>query len=150
MGSGGTLGDGVRRWFQRRTNHYKYTNLTAGSGDNPIDSGPGENNNYSEHNNNTVVHGSWGHVSSVSEHRAQSSVIRKHKNELREEEEQGEEEGREGEFGISGLKLIQVPKRTTRFKPGSMDTYKKVPLYFSVSFLPLVLEIWVFWVFNLS
>lgn len=150
MGSGGTLGDGVRRWFQRRTNHYKYTNLTAGSGDNPIDSGPGENNNCSEHNNNTIVHGSWDHVSSVSEHRAQSSVIRKHTKELREEEEQGEEEGREGEFGISGLKLIQVPKRTTRFKPGSMDTYKKVPLYFSVSFLPLVLEIWVFRVFNFS
>lgn len=112
MGSGGTLVDGVRRWFQRRTSTNTNTSIIVNN-----------NSNHSNNNHNprqskiTNINDSCSHVASVSELRAQSSRIRKRKNELEEEEE--------GEFDISVLKLIKVPKRTTQLIPGTMDSQKK-------------------------
>ncbi|KAE8124834.1 hypothetical protein FH972_019682 [Carpinus fangiana] len=118
MGSGGTLVDGVRRWFQRRATTNANTGIIINN-----------NSNYSNNNHNrrqsksTHVNHTCGHVASVTELRAQSSGIRKRK-ELK-EEEQEEEEEEEGEFDISVLKLIKVPKRNTHFISATMDSQKK-------------------------
>lgn len=138
MGSGGTLVEGVRRWFQRRTNNYRNSN---GSGTNTA-----IYNN--QHANNIVLDDSCGHVSSVSELRAQSSVVRKRKKGLKQGEEREEEEATVGDFDTSCLKLIKVPKRTTNSKPGSMDSQKKVSFFFQFFSFSLFFEIWVFWISN--
>jgi hypothetical protein len=59
---------------------------------------------------------------------AQSSIIPKGKKQLKEKEE---------EEGLEGLKLIKVPqpKRTKHFKPGTMESLKKVIFPFSFSLL---------------
>ena len=110
-GSGNTLVEGVRRWFQRRSNHNTNNNhnhFTSSNNSDPTKKKKQHNNN----NNND----SGSHVSSVTELRAQSSTIPK---QLKQEEE---------EHGLEGLKLIKVPqtKRANHFKPGSMDSIKKV------------------------
>ncbi|XP_035541916.1 mitogen-activated protein kinase 9-like isoform X1 [Juglans regia] len=115
MGSGGTLVEGVRRWFQRRTDNYRNSN---GSGTNT-------NTYNNQHAKNIVIDDSCGHVSSVSELCAQSSVVRKRKKGLKQGEEREEEEAPVGDFDTSCLKLVKVPKRTTNSKPGSMDSQKK-------------------------
>lgn len=75
--------------------------------------------------------------------RAQSSRILKREKELKQGEEREAEEGPEGDFIIYGLKLIEVHKRTTLLKPGSMDSHKKVAFPFLI-FPSLFLDIWVF------
>ncbi|XP_040996637.1 mitogen-activated protein kinase 9-like isoform X2 [Juglans microcarpa x Juglans regia] len=124
MGSGDTLVEGVRGWFQRRTNSYKEnTHIIVGGGNYKENSGANPNNN--KHANNAIINDGCGHVSSVSVLRAQSSRILKREKELKQGEEREAEESPEGDFNISGLKLIEVHKRTTHFKPGSMDSQKK-------------------------
>ena len=109
-GSGNTLVEGVRRWFQRRSNHNTNNNHNHFTSSNNSD----PTKKKKQHNNNNNDSGS--HVSSVTELRAQSSTIPK---QLKQEEE---------EHGLEGLKLIKVPqtKRANHFKPGSMDSIKKV------------------------
>ncbi|GMY23948.1 mitogen-activated protein kinase 9-like isoform X2 [Fagus crenata] len=108
-GSGNTLVEGVRRWFQRRSNHNTNNNHNHFTSSNNSD----PTKKKKQHNNNNNDSGS--HVSSVTELRAQSSTIPK---QLKQEEE---------EHGLEGLKLIKVPqtKRANHFKPGSMDSIKK-------------------------
>jgi hypothetical protein len=130
MGSGGTLVDGVRRWFQRRATTNTNTGIIINNNSN------NSNNNHNRrHSKSTHVNHTCGHVASVTELRAQSSGIRKRK-ELK-EEEQEEEEEEEGEFDISVLKLIKVPKRNTHFISATMDSQKKVSFLFPLYFLSL-------------
>jgi len=100
MGSGGTLVDGVRRWFQRRTSTNTNTR-TLINNNNSINSNNNPNRGQSK---STHINDTCDHVASVSELRAQSSRIRKRDKKLKQEE---------GEFDIAVLKLVKVPKRTT-------------------------------------
>ncbi|XP_062158553.1 mitogen-activated protein kinase 9-like isoform X2 [Alnus glutinosa] len=106
MGSGGTLVDGVRRWFQRRTSTNTNTR-TLINNNNSINSNNNPNRGQSK---STHINDTCDRVASVSELRAQSSRIRKRDKKLKQEE---------GEFDIAVLKLVKVPKRTT------MDSQKK-------------------------
>ncbi|XP_023927171.1 mitogen-activated protein kinase 9 isoform X1 [Quercus suber] len=143
MGSGGgSLVDGLRRWFQRRssstttTNNNNTTNIIiADNNNNNITSS--HNNNSSntnnkkkqQHNNNNNnnnikdinnYESGVGHVSYVSEVRAQSSIICKSKRKQLKQHHQEEEQG------IDGLKLIKVPN-WSNFKSTNinMDSNKK-------------------------
>ncbi|XP_059453544.1 mitogen-activated protein kinase 9-like isoform X2 [Corylus avellana] len=119
MGSG-TLVDGVRRWFQRRATTNTNTSIIIVNNNS---NNSNNNHNRRQSKSTHVTDETCGHVASVSELRAQSSGIRKRK-ELK-EEEQEEEKEEEGEFDISVLKLIKVPKRNTHFISGTMDSQKK-------------------------
>ncbi|KAF3437194.1 hypothetical protein FNV43_RR19947 [Rhamnella rubrinervis] len=112
MGSGATLVDGVRRWFQRRSS----TTFLANNSNNN-----NKNNKQNKNNSNIVVHDYYdGHVS-VSELRAESSTARR-----RETKAGGEEELTiaEEDFDVSGLNPIKVPLRF-HVKAISMETQKK-------------------------
>nr|XP_004301256.2 PREDICTED: mitogen-activated protein kinase 9-like [Fragaria vesca subsp. vesca] len=94
MGSGATLVDGVRRWFQRRT--------STTSSSKPINN-PNPNPNRNPNNNN--------HDYNDSDLSAQSSTGLQ-----KEEEDDLLQFQVEDDFDISGLKLIRVPKRAHHFK----------------------------------
>lgn len=125
MGSGATLVDGVRRWFQRRSSATSW--LANNSNNNNNNSNIINNNNKSnkgnKNNSHIVVHDNYyGHVS-VSELRAESSTA--HKRETKAGEEEEEELIVEEDFDVSGLKLIKVPLRF-HVKASAMETQKKV------------------------
>ena len=114
MGSGATLVDGVRRWFQRRSSTTSFLANNSNSNNN--------NDKQNKNNSKIVVHDNYdGHVS-VSELRAESSTAHR-----RETKAGGEEELTivEEDFDVSGLKLIKVPLRF-HVKAFSMETQKKV------------------------
>ena len=107
MGSGATLVDGVRRWFQRRT--------STTSSSKPINNpNPNPNRNSNNHDYND------------SDLSAQSSTGLQ-----KEEEDDLLQFQVEEDFDISGLKLIRVPKRAHHFKaahnPPPPIMEKKVP-----------------------
>ena len=91
MGSGATLVDGVRRWFQRRTTTSK-----------PINTNPNNPNPNPSPNNNNHDYIDDADIT------AQSSAC------LQKEELQFQVED---DFDISGLKLIRVPKRAHHPNP---------------------------------
>lgn len=103
MGNG-TLVDGVRRWFQRRT-ATTTTGLISSGNNSKLD----DSNNNSSSNDRQV--------SVISEFNA---------NQINHQQQQGELHI-EFDFDLSGLKPIQVPKRAhiSRF-PLPMDPHKKV------------------------
>ncbi|XP_022987945.1 mitogen-activated protein kinase 9 [Cucurbita maxima] len=125
MGSG-TLVDGVRRWFQRRTSS------SSSSSDPTSDS----NLNYPYHDElDHVVNGDQLVSSDL---RAQSTIATKRKQtQLGGEgilEQLPEEEHDDDDLDYSALKLIKVPKRTNHFRaplppppppPALMDSHKK-------------------------
>lgn len=124
MGSGNTLVEGVRRWFQRRSSSSSTTIIS----DNPnyhnnISNKPNKNNKPNNNNSNGIVFNdnNDSHVS-VTDLRAQSSTSHK-----REQRAGKEEELKivEEDFDVIVLKLIKVPKRT-HLRAGSMDSQKKV------------------------
>ncbi|PRQ15918.1 putative mitogen-activated protein kinase CMGC-MAPK family [Rosa chinensis] len=97
MGSGATLVDGVRRWFQRRTSSSsKPINPATSTNTNPYPN-PNPNNNNHDYN--------------ASDLSAQSSAGLQ-----KEEDDRLLQFQIEDEFDISGLKLIQVPKRAHHFR----------------------------------
>lgn len=105
MGGSGTLVDGVRRWFQRRTSIVVFNSSS--------------NNN---HNNNQQQQLNDTHVF-VTGFLADSSSL----------QEKQQEEGEIQivvDFDLSGLKLIKVPKRLP-FTTLPMDSHKKVSLSLS-------------------
>ncbi|KAK4567547.1 hypothetical protein RGQ29_003354 [Quercus rubra] len=137
MGSGGgSLVDGLRRWFQRRSssssnnNNNNKTNIIIADNNNNITSSHNKissnNNNkkkqqHNNNNNNNINNECGvGHVSCVSEVRAQSSIICKSKRQQLNQHHQEEEQA------IEGLKLIKVPN-WSNFKSTNinMDSHKK-------------------------
>ena len=165
MGSGGgALVDVLRRWFQRRSssssnnhNNNNTTNIIIADHNNNITSSHNNNNNSNnnkkkkQHNNNNIKNNNnsnesgVGHVSCVSEVRAQSSIICKSKR------EQLKQQHQEQEQGIEGLKLIKVPN-WSNFKSTyiNMDSNKKVlSLSLSLSFFRDLLLCFGFCVFSL-
>ena len=172
MGSGGgSLVDGLRRWFQRRSssssnnnnnnNNNNKTNIIIADNNNNITSSHNKissnnnnkkkqqhnnnnNNNIKDNNNNESGD---GHVPCVSEVRAQSSIICKSKR------EQLKQQHQEQEQGIEGLKLIKVPN-WSNFKSTyiNMDSNKKVlSLSLSLSFFrDLLLCFWFLCFFSFS
>ncbi|XP_015901016.3 mitogen-activated protein kinase 9 [Ziziphus jujuba] len=116
MGSGATLVDGVRRWFQRRSS------TTSSSLPSNNNNKRNNNNNKSKYNSN-IDHGNDSHVS-LTDLRAESSTVQRRETKPGEEEESSILEEEQQDFDVSGLKILQVPLRT-HFKPGSMDTQKK-------------------------
>uniref|UniRef100_A0A5B7AB72 mitogen-activated protein kinase n=1 Tax=Davidia involucrata TaxID=16924 RepID=A0A5B7AB72_DAVIN len=107
MGSG-TFVDGVRRWFQRRSS------VVVVNGNN--------------HNNKLSVT-SDGHVF-VSDFDAQSSILQHQQQQQQQLQQRGEEKEEltiVEDFDISGLNLINVPKRIN-FPITSMDPHKKSTL----------------------
>ncbi|KAM3703105.1 hypothetical protein ACJW31_04G071100 [Castanea mollissima] len=134
MGSGGgALVDRLRRWFQRRsssssnnTNINNTTNIIIAdnnnNNNNNITSSHNNNNNKKQHqsiNNNNENESGVGHVSYVSEVRAQSSIICKSKRKQLQLQHQHQEQEQEQE----GLKLIKVPN-WSNFNI-NMDSHKK-------------------------
>ena len=117
MGSGATLVDGVRRWFQRCSS--SSSTSTSFDSNNPNKS----NRKYLE---NTGIRDNDGHVF-VSHFRAQRGQKQGEERELTIVEE---------DFEVSGLKLIKVPIRI-HLKIGSMNTQKKVTFDFFLSFQDL-------------
>ncbi|XP_050378631.1 mitogen-activated protein kinase 9-like [Argentina anserina] len=98
MGSGATLVDGVRRWFQRRTSSTSKPVNTSTTIPNP-NSNPNPNNNDRVYNDGDIS--------------AQSSAC------LQKEEDDDHllQFQVEDDFDISGLKLIRVPKRAHHSNP---------------------------------
>ncbi|PQQ05248.1 mitogen-activated protein kinase 9 [Prunus yedoensis var. nudiflora] len=115
MGSGATLVEGVRRWFQRRSSS---TSTTINTNPNNNSKQP-SNSNYSR--NNFVNDHNDAHVS-VSDLSAQSSTS--HQREQKQGQEYQLQFEVEDDFDISGLKLISVPKRAN-FRAPPMDSQKK-------------------------
>ncbi|EXB69112.1 Mitogen-activated protein kinase 9 [Morus notabilis] len=125
MGSGATLVDGVRRWFQRRSS----TSTSSSSSSSTLIANNSNNNNNSNINctnksdNYCAGDPNGGHVSAVTEFRAQSS-----KPEQKAIQQEGEKSSEltivEEDFDVFGLKLIKVPQRID-LKPGSMHSQKK-------------------------
>lgn len=118
MGSGATLVEGVRRWFQRRSSSTS-TSTTINTNPNNNSKQP-SNSNYSR--NNFVNDHNDAHVS-VSDLSAQSSTS--HQREQKQGQEYQLQFEVEDDFDISGLKLISVPKRAN-FRAPPMDSQKKV------------------------
>lgn len=116
MGSGATLVEGVRRWFQRRSSS---TSTTINTNPNNNSKQP-SNSNYSR--NNFVNDHNDAHVS-VSDLSPQSSTS--HQREQKQGQEYQLQFEVEDDFDISGLKLISVPKRAD-FRAPPMDSQKKV------------------------
>lgn len=141
MGSKATLVDGVRRWFQRRTSSSSKpinttdanTNLNPNPNNNYYSDQSGGNCNKSKYDNND------GHVFFASDLSAQSSTS------LQKEEDYHLQFQVEDDFDISGLKLIQVPKRADfrapHHPPPIMDSQKKVPFSFYFVFQDLGLDL---------
>ncbi|KAI5330525.1 PREDICTED: mitogen-activated kinase [Prunus dulcis] len=117
MGSGATLVEGVRRWFQRRSSSTS-TSTTINTNPNNNSKQP-SNSNYSR--NNFVNDHNDAHVS-VSDLSAQSSTS--HQREQKQGQEYQLQFEVEDDFDISGLKLISVPKRAN-FRAPPMDSQKK-------------------------
>lgn len=133
MGSG-TLVDGVRRWFQRRTSSSSSTS-TSNFGSSSDSSDP--NLNYPNHHKFDHVDngGVNGDQLLSSDLRAQSTITHKRKP-LRKQPQLGGEgileqlpEEEDDDLDYSALKLIKVPKRTNHFRhpppPALMDSHKK-------------------------
>ncbi|KAK9925768.1 hypothetical protein M0R45_023033 [Rubus argutus] len=125
MGSKATLVDGVRRWFQRRTSSSSKPINTTDANTNP---NPNPNNNYYSDQsggncNKSKYDNNDGHVFFASDLSAQSSTS------LQKEEDYHLQFQVEDDFDISGLKLIQVPKRADfrapHHPPPIMDSQKK-------------------------
>ncbi|KAF7822275.1 mitogen-activated protein kinase 9-like [Senna tora] len=110
MGGGGTLVDGIRRLFQRRTSA-----AIKSSDDEP------SHNHFNYYNGDRSGSANDGH-SFVRDLRAQLASLPNHDA----DEGEGAEDGLrvEVDFDISGLKLIRVPTRA-HFKAASMDPQKK-------------------------
>ncbi|KAI4351009.1 hypothetical protein L6164_005403 [Bauhinia variegata] len=107
MGGGGTLVDGIRRLFQRRTSvANKFDDQDYITND--------------DNNNDDDVDFNSKRLASVRDLRSRLSAFPKQEREEGEREELKIEE----DFDISGLKLIKVPTRT-HFKAGFMDPQKK-------------------------
>lgn len=107
MGSGATLVEGVRRWFQRRSSSSTSTS---------------SNNNYSEksdNNNYKINYESGGHVLGVTK-------FPEKKAKQRQEQSASELTIVEEDFNVFGLELIKVPQRI-HLKPGfiTMHSQKK-------------------------
>ncbi|KAL5545000.1 hypothetical protein UlMin_008784 [Ulmus minor] len=105
MGSGATLVDGVRRWFQRCSS--SSSTSTSFDSNNP-------NKSNRKNLENSGIRDNDGHVF-VSHFRAQRGQKQGEERELTIVEE---------DFEVSGLKLIKVPIRI-HLKIGSMNTQKK-------------------------
>lgn len=143
MGSGATLVDGVRRWFQRRTSSSSKPINTTDAITNP-NPNPNPNNNYysdqsSGNCNKSKYDNNDGHVFFASDLSAQSSTS------LQKEEDYHLQFQVEDDFDISGLKLIQVPKRADfrapHHPPPIMDSQKKVPFSFYFVFQDLGIDL---------
>lgn len=124
MGSGTTLVEGIRCWFQRCSS----SSLTTIISDNPNHNNNNSNkpNKSKPKNNNSkgiVFNDNNDSHVSVSELRAQSSTS------TQQEQRAGKEEDEltilEEDFDVIGSKLLKVPKRT-HLRAGSMDSLKKV------------------------
>ncbi|KAJ4974530.1 hypothetical protein NE237_007704 [Protea cynaroides] len=107
---GGALVDGVRRWFRRCSN----------------------NNNNKLHNDSSSELNNDGHVFSAEDHAQSESSLTTIKTTPSSDYHQQQQQQQENEtsdiniieaFDFSGLKLIKVPKRTTRIL--NMDAQKK-------------------------
>lgn len=112
MGGGGTLVDGIRRFFQRRTDPPPINSQSHVVHD---DIDHHNNNNNNDNNNDGVDESCNANVNSVN----LVSVT-------------------DQDSDISSLKLLKVPTRS-HFKASSMDRHKKVPFFFSLSLLLLLL-----------
>ena len=110
MGGGGTLVDGIRRFFQRRTDPPPINSQSHVVHDD-IDH---HNNNNNDNDNDGVDESCNANVNSVN----LVSVT-------------------DQDSDISSLKLLKVPTRS-HFKASSMDRHKKVPFFFSLSLLLLL------------
>lgn len=137
MGSG-TLVDGVRRWFQRRTSSSSSSTSNSNFGSNSDSSDP--NLNYpNPHKFDYVDNGGVSGDQLLSSYlRAQSSIAHKRKP-LRKQTRLGEggileqlPEEEDDDLDYSALKLIKVPKRINHLRnpppplSALMDSHKKV------------------------
>ena len=118
MGGGGTLVDGIRRFFQRRTDPPPINSQSHVVHDD-IDH-HNNNNNDNDNNNDGVDESCNANVNSDN----LVSVT-------------------DQDSDISSLKLLKVPTRS-HFKASSMDRHKKVPFFFSLSLLLLLLLLLLF------
>ncbi|XP_050212614.1 mitogen-activated protein kinase 9-like [Mercurialis annua] len=98
---GGTLVDGVRRWFQRRSN----TSASSSSSTSP-------SNNNNNNNNNNLINNSG--EADISDSERQSKEV-----------EENKVTTVIPDIDLSALNSIRVPKRHTIFPIGSMDPHKK-------------------------
>ncbi|CAN6577824.1 unnamed protein product [Malus baccata var. baccata] len=121
MGSGATLVEGVRRWFQRRSSSSSSTSTSATIINT---SNPNNNHNYTDNDkiNKLGNDHNGAHISDLS---AQPSDSHQR------EQKQGRENQHhlqfevEDDFDISGLKVIRVPTRADFRAAHPMDSQKK-------------------------